>query len=175
MSGVSFDIRDAAGIEDWLKKKTKEPVYRGIVSAAFRTLGVIVNELIPQEKFPPVFDGAYRAGWQVEITEKGADLFNTNPVAPMVEYGVRAENIKIGRTMITALTDFARRKLGAEKPEQVAWAIAMAMKGMGKRRSGFNPGIFNRDGKEGLRIGERAAARVKDFVQEEVTREYERS
>lgn len=171
---VSFRIDQLNELEEWMKSKTEGAVKRGIASAAFRTLGIIVNELIPNEKLPPIFDGAYRAAWRVELTEKGADVVNSIPYASVIEWGAKEENIKIGRAMIETLTEWARRKLGAEKPESVAWAIAKSMQGFGERRPGFQSGIFNRDGKQGLRIGERAAARVKDFIKEEIQREMKR-
>ena len=168
---VSFNIGGMDGLEAAISKRMKAATRRGIIATAHRVVGVIVNELIPHENLIPVFKGAYRAGWRVEITEKGADVVNTLPYAAVVEYGARPENIKIGRVMIDALTEYARIKLGAENPVSAAWAIAMSMKGTAAK---LGTGIFNRDGRQGLRIGERAALRVKDFLTEEIQREFDR-
>ncbi len=168
---ISFSIHDVDGIEKWLKEKLKTPTKRALVSTAFRVVSHIVNELIPQENLQPVFRGYYRAGWKVELTEKGADVVNTLPYASVVEFGARPENIKIGREMIEALTEWARIKLGAEDPKAAAWAIAMAMKGTAAKAG---KGIFNRDGRQGLRIGERAALKVVGFFKEELKHEYAR-
>lgn len=150
------------------------------MSAAYRTLGEIQNSLIPAEKPQPVDTGAYRAGWKVETTDRGADIVNTLPYAPVVEWGARPENVKIGRALIQALAEWARRKgfqpdgvpLGRKDPrdpdkayEGIAWAIAVAMK---KR------GIFQRGGVSGLRIAEKAVARLRGYLQEEIKREMER-
>jgi hypothetical protein len=171
-----FDLSNLPELEKWLDAKTKSAVHRGLVSAAFRTLGVIQNELIPAENPQPVDRDVYRAGWRVETTEKGADLVNDLPYAPVIEWGARAENIKIGRAMIQALAEWAKRK-GFSPPnipkggdpqkgwESIAWAIATAMK---------KTGIFNRGGLKGLRIGEKAVKRLRAFLHEEVAREMKR-
>jgi hypothetical protein len=107
----------------------------------------------------PVDRGTYRAGWHFRKTAGGADIYNAEPVALFIEHGVRAGNVKPGRAMIAALTEWVIRKrlvttvkikarglapatrkqlqqddLHA-RATQVAWAIA---RGMQKR------GIFNR-------------------------------
>lgn len=165
------------GLETWLKGKTADGLRRGIVSTAFRTLGVIQNELLPAVDRPPIDTGAYRAGWKVETTDRGADIVNTLPYAPVIEYGARPENVKIGRAMIQALAEWARRKgfdAGGKVPkggdpdkayEGVAWAIAVAMK---KR------GIFVRNQVSGLRVAEKAVKALRGFLQEECAREINR-
>lgn len=171
-----FELSQLPELEKWLQGRTAAATHRGLVSAAFRTLGVIQNELIPAESPQPVDRGAYRAGWRVETTARGADIVNDLPYAPVIEWGARAENIKVGRRMIQALAEWAKRKGFSPKGipkggdpdkawEGVAWAIATAMK---KR------GIFNREGTSGLRIGEKAVKRLREYLQEEVAREINR-
>jgi hypothetical protein len=172
----SFGLNQLPELEKWLGAKVASGARRGITSAAFRGLGIIQNELIPAESPQPIDRGAYRAGWRVEPTDHGADIVNDLPYAPVVEWGARAENIKVGRAMIQALAEWAKRK-GFSPPsiprggdpdkawERIAWAISTAMK---------TRGIFNREGRRGLRIGEKAAARVRAFLQEEIARELSR-
>jgi hypothetical protein len=171
----TFKSGDLDGLEKWLNDKLSDGLKRGVVSAAFRTLGVIQNVIIPGEQPQPVDTGAYRAGWRVETTERGADIFNDLPEAPIIEWGARAENIKVGRALIEALAEWAKRKGfapdhipkggGDRAYESIAWAIATAMR---KR------GIFNRNGQSGLRVAEKAVKRLKEYVHEEVAREMKR-
>jgi len=180
----SFDSSEFNELEQWLQKGMQGGVQRGCVSAAFRLLGVIQNELIPAEKPAPIFDGAYRQAWHVEVTKSGADVVNSMPYASVIERGARAENIKIGRQMIDAIAEWVRRKgLTGHSPKkrsspeayaqarQIAWAIARTMQGTPSKPG---TGIFNRDGKQGLRIAEKAAKRVPDFLEEEIHREIRR-
>ena len=180
----TFDISQFDELQEWLEKGLADGVQRGCVSAAFRLLGIVQNEIIPQENPAPMFDGAYRAAWHVETTKKGADLVNNMPYAPVIEYGARAENIHISRPMIEAIAEWARRKgLTGHAPgkrsspeavasaRQIAWAIARSMQGTPSKPG---KGIFNRDGKKGLRIAEKASKRVPEFIEEEVRREVRR-
>jgi hypothetical protein len=186
----SFDISEYPKLEEWVRGGMKKAALAGAKSAAFRLVSLIQNDLIPGEKYPPVFDNAYRAGWHPEATPTGAEVTNTVPHAAIIEWGARGENIKIGRAMIDALAEWARRKglagrqLGlsgkaARAPSgdvlvasrQIAWAIAKAMQGAGQRGSAFDRGIFNRDGQKGLRIAERAAQRAPAILVEEITGE----
>lgn len=149
----------------------------GLRSAAHRTVQYIVAEVIPGENPQPVDRGMYRAGWRARDLPDGAMVTNTVPWAPIVEYGARAENIKIGRKMIDALAEWIRRKgIGStrtrtgkvkkvtkEDARAIAWAIAMSMK---KR------GIFNRgENKGGLRVFEKASRKIPVFIREEILRE----
>jgi hypothetical protein len=181
----TFDLSEYEQFTRWLKDHSREAVQRGLVSTAVRAVGVIQNEIIPAEDPPPIFDGHYRNAWHAEPTDRGADIYNDMPYAPPIEGGVRAENVKISRKMIDALAEWARRKgmtghaPGARSSpaafagaRQIAWAIARTMQGT-QRKPG--KGIFNRDGKEGLGILKKLAAKLPDMVREEVTREIERS
>jgi hypothetical protein len=173
-----FELKDYEKLARWLEEHTQDAVRRGLTSAGFRLIGVIQNEIIPAKKPPPIFDGAYRAGWKMETTDGGVDVYNDMPYSSVIERGARAENIKIGRAMIDALTEWARRKgLTGHAPRQrsspearaearqIAWAIARAMQ---------KKGIFNRDGQKGLRVAEDAAKRAPEIVEEEIRREMRR-
>jgi hypothetical protein len=180
---ATFDIGQSDEIARHLQDGARRGVRKGLLSAAYRLLGVIQNEIIPAEKPPPIgVAGAYRAAWHPEETESGVDLVNDMPYAPVIEWGARAANIKIGRQMIDALAEWARIKgLTGHAPNKrgssearldarkIAWAIARSMQGYGDKPG---KGIFNRDdSRGGLRIAEKAAKRAPEVVREEVERE----
>lgn len=173
----TFEIDNLDDWEDWTREKLSGALKRGLFSAAIRAVGVIQNELIPAENPQPVDRGAYRAGWRAEETPRGADVVNDMPVAPIIDGGARPENIKIGRAMIEALAEWAKRKgfspRGIPKGgspekayESIAWAIATNMK---------KNGIFKRDGVLGLHITDKMVVRLKGFLGEEIAREMNRS
>lgn len=181
---TSFKVEEYERFARWLEDGMTSGVRRGLMSAGFRLIGVIQNEIIPAEKVPPVFDGAYRAAWRVDETEGGVEVVNDMPYASVIERGARPENIKVGRKMIDALTEWARRKgLTGHAPgeranpdaiagaRQIAWAIARAMQGTA---SVEGKGIFNRDGQQGLQIAKKASLRLRDFLEEEIQREVKR-
>lgn len=159
-----FDAKDAPEIIAWVKKGMERARKDAALSAAHRLVGVIQGEIIPGITPQPVFEGAYRAGWHAEATEHGADVVNSVPYAPVIEWGARAQNIKIGAAMIKALTEWVRRKglTGADGRPLSPWAIAKSM----QRR-----GIFNRDGQKGLRVAEKAAKRAGKIYEEEFVAE----
>jgi hypothetical protein len=171
---LTFKIEDAEQLTDHLQKEINAAGRRGALSAAHRLVGVIVNELIPNENPQPVDQGAYRAGWHAEQTPRGADVFNDAPHAPIIEFGARPENIKIGRKMIEALAEWVVRKglitvegniqdtATGQDAIRYAWMIAMSMK---KR------GIFNRDGKQGLGILKKAKLMIPKVLAEEIAAE----
>lgn len=176
-----FDLKDHDQIARHLQDSTKEAVARGLLSAAYRLLGIVQNEIIPAEKPPPVAEGAYRAAWRVEPVAGGAHLVNDMPYAAVIEGGARAANIKIGRKMIDALAEWARLKgLTGHAPgarsgadahaaaRQIAWAIARAAQGTAKKPG---KGFFNREGSQGLGIARKAVKRAAEFVEEEILRE----
>jgi hypothetical protein len=145
---------------------------RGVLSAAYRTVEEIQGRIIPDLQPQPVDQGLYRSSWRAEPTDVGADLVNTAPYASIIEWGARAENIKISRVMIDMLTEWVQRKglvgkgEGPQAARSVAWAIAVSMK---------TKGIFNRDGVQGLRVGQRGAAFFRTIVSGEIARELRRS
>jgi hypothetical protein len=188
---INFDSRDLAGMERWAKAEITKGAKAGMLSAALRCVSIITTEIIPSIAMPPVFDGFYRAGWRAEPTDQGADIVNTVPYASVIEYGARAENIKVGRKMLDALTEWVKRKglagntrgsgiserIKAAKTSeekqalevearQIAWAIAQSMR---KR------GIFNREGRSGLQVGQKALAKAQRFVAHEMAREIRRA
>jgi hypothetical protein len=163
----SFTSGEYGELTKWLGEAGREALRRASLATAARMVSVIQNEVIPQEDPQPVDRGIYRAAWQYEPTENGADVWNSLPYAPIIEFGARASKIKIGRAMIAALTEWVMRKGLArgnkQKPEQVAWAIAVAM----KRRGIFKEGT-------GLHIAEKAQERAQPLILEEFARELAR-
>lgn len=150
---------------------------RAMIRTAQRMLQDINTQLIPGEPHPPVDRGIYRAGWRVEEVAGVVYLVNTVKHALFIEKGVRAANVKIGRKMIDALADWAKRKgianaqaaktkkssasflsVSANPYRKAAWAIA---KSMAKK------GIFNSSSREGMRIGERAVLKFRDYFPRE--------
>lgn len=154
-------LKEAGAWVGKLTAKRKSAAHRGLVSAAHRAVAIVKAELIPAAVPQPVDRGVYRAGWVVaEIpNEGGALILNAEPHALFIEHGVRAANVKVGRQMIAALQEWARRH-GFEDPLGAAWAIARAMQ---KR------GIW---GGRGLGIHSLMNDRLRNgIVEEEVKRE----
>jgi hypothetical protein len=165
-----------------LRKELKEASIRGMQSAALRLLQHIQVTVIGSTKDartgygPPVDRGAYRASWRKRNVPTGAIVESTLPYAAIIEFGARPQNVRIGRAMITALTEWVMNKgLAGHRPKgtdqveyyanarNIAWAIAVSMK---------KTGIFNNG--QGLRVLERAAKEIPRFVKEEVDRELAR-
>lgn len=184
MTTVKFDISEAEELAKYLGFSIDDVALRAIHSTALRVVQHITTVVIPAEPHQPVDRGLYRAGWRAKRFEKGAYVYNPVPYAPIIEYGAKAERVKISRLMIIALTGWVLRKglvkpavtgrgkaakaaklAAAQEAEAMAWAIAMAMK---KR------GIFNHG--KGLRVLEKALKIVQNaFAQElkdEIAREY---
>jgi hypothetical protein len=159
---IVFTIEQGAELGAYLNEKNELALKRACLSAAMRLVQHILTSVIPATSPVPVDRGMYRAGWRAVRTEEGADVYNSMPYAAIIEYGARAENIKIGRAMIDALADWAKRKglASSDDARQVAWAIAKAMQ---------KKGIYN--GGKGLRVLERATEKVQQFLQEEYARE----
>lgn len=144
-----------------LPKRMREAALRGLVSAAERGVAVVKAELIPAAVPQPVDRGLYRAGWRSYAlpSGRGAAIENLEPHAAMIEHGVRASAVKIGRAMIAALAEWAKRH-GFEEPERAAWAIAKKMQ---------ERGIW---GQRGLGILAQLNARLRtEIIREEVARE----
>jgi hypothetical protein len=148
-----------AGVEfEEMGRRIRKAALAGLRSAALRGIAVIVAEIIPSRVPQPVDRGLYRAGWKAHPLKNGAVIYNHEPHAALIEHGVRASNVKIGRAMIAALAEWARRK-GFEDPERAAWGIAKKMK---------ERGIF---GQTGLGVLALLNARLPGIIREEVTRE----
>jgi hypothetical protein len=76
----------------------------GLYSAGLR----LVSDLQSDASLP--FDkGHYKAGWRVQQTPQGADIYNVTLQGLLIEEGVRGANVKIGRAMIGALMEWAKR------------------------------------------------------------------
>lgn len=168
MATVVVDLKDAAKYFGDLKTEFHRGALAGLLSAAARGVQTIQTIIIPSRQPAPVDRGIYRAGWRFVGTSSGAEIFNDDPTAVFVEDGVRGENVKPGRAMVDALTQWVIRKgiAGGDEATSVAWAIIQNMK---KR------GIFNR-GAKGLGIMRELVERyLNGFVFEEVERELKRS
>lgn len=161
---TTVDLKEYVQRLDRFKRtEFRRAVVDGLLLAAQRGQQKIVAEIIPSRSPPPVDRGTYRGGWSVDpLPDEGAIIYNDELHALVIEHGARADNVKIGRSMIQALTEWVMRKgiAGAGKEAvRAAWAIARSMQ---KR------GIFNRDGKEGLGILEELVTQhLPDLVQEE--------
>lgn len=116
---------------------------KGLHSAALRLQNVITTVLIPSRTPQPVDRGVYRAGWRTVLEADGATIENLEPHAIFIEYGVRAENVKPGRAMLTALVGWVLRHglASAAVAPKVAWAIAKAQQKRGIFRNGAGLGI----------------------------------
>lgn len=161
-----------------LSATMRDAAMRGLHSAALRTVQHIQIEIIPSITPEPVGRGAYKAGWHVEPLPNGYVVVNNLLQAVFIEHGVRAENVKIGRKLIDALTEWVRMKgIGAtvkttkgglkkvvkatqEEARGIAWAIAKNMKKVG---------IFNKG--NGWNVLGRANKMAPQFIREEVARE----
>lgn len=166
-----FDSGNIGKLTAFLKGEIVERRRRGIYSAALLTARHIQTTIIPKLQPQPIDRGTSRAGWRAERTEDGADVVNTVPHTIIIDQGVPGANVKIGRAMITALAEWARRKgmlgkgakAGSAEGESVAWGIATNMK---KR------GIFNKG--QGFRFVDVARAFFVKSAKEEVEREMTR-
>lgn len=166
----TIKIEDAPAWAQRHAKTMEEAALRGLRSAAQRIITKIQTDIIPNTKLsdgrvaPPVDRGQYRAGWRYRPITRGAMITHIDQkMAAIMEYGVRAENVKIGRKMIDALTTWVMRKslaLDAIEAKQIAWAIAKTMKDKGM---------------EGRKVLERAMAAAPDIVREEVNYELQRA
>ena len=171
---IRVEIKDSRVVTDAVREAVRRAGRLGTLSAAARLVQVIKSRLIPAEDPPPVDQRAYSNAWDFEPTATGARVYNDSPHAPVIEYGARAENVKVGRAMIDALAEWAVRKglvgrgrgsIQARSAEQeaqsFAWAVATNMR---KR------GIFNR-GSEGLGIARKASALAPALVEQEIRAE----
>lgn len=171
MSAKRFD--DPQKLAEAVQKASQKAMDRAVLSTAQRVVQHIQTVIIPGQPRPPVDRSTYRAGWKAKAVKGGALVYNTTSQASIIEYGVRPQNVKIGRKMINALAEWARRKgiVKGKKAKKgspdklavgMAWGIAKKMK--------VN-GIF---GPRGLRILEKAKSVIRKFVAEEIAREFEK-
>lgn len=137
---MAMDLREYKTFITRYRGKNREAALKGLHSAAMRAVQVIQTEIIPSLVPQPVDRGLYRAGWRWTPESTGALIFNVEPHASFIEHGVRAANVKIGKAMIQALTEWVvRKKLEPQgkKAVRAAWAIAKVM----QRRGVFGQGL----------------------------------
>jgi hypothetical protein len=166
---VKIDIEKAPAWIRALEGRQRAAAKRGLLSAAKRMVGIIVNEVIPAEPRVPVDRGIYRGAWKATPTEDGAILYNDSPHGVIVEEGARAENIRPGRAMLDALTEWViRKRIGGTgsqvEARRIAWAIVKSMQ---------KHGIFNQG--KGLKIMAKANRRLPKVIVEEVSEELRRA
>lgn len=158
-------LSKAAARFEELGADMRDAAYKGLVMAGARGLAVLLSEIIPKRIPQPVDRGVYRAGWKLRVGPEYVEIYNDEPVAPIIEDGARASNIKVGRALIQALASWSLRKGLASSPKEalsIAWAIATKMK---------ERGIFNRNGQQGLGIlRELVTWRLDNIIETEVLR-----
>lgn len=176
---ATYNLKNAGVWVEVIRKDMRKAAESGLLAAAHKTVAHIQNEVIPQTEGLGTDRGIYRAGWRAMKVSGGADVMNRVPHAVFIEYGVRAGNVKIGRKMIDALTEWVRRKgigghtefggLGGRtkhvkatdaEARSIAFAIANKLK---------KTGIFN--GGKGFKVLARASQMIPQFIREEVQRE----
>lgn len=153
---------------EWLRKSgdlVKKAAILGMRTAAARSVTHIQTVIIPNTRLssgrlaPPVDTRAYTAGWRAKPLDKGALITHINQrIAAIIEHGVKARNVKIGRAMLTALASWALRKrivTTTAEAAQIAWAIAKT---------------FEKNGMEGRKVLERAQPEIRMFIRREVAR-----
>lgn len=159
-----------------LEKGLEKVAVRGVQSAAMRMHTFILTVLIPQEPRIPVDRGIYIAGWRFKPEKNGAQVYNVAPHAAHVEYGVPGANVKPGKVMLAALTEWVLRKQIVPKGKGAAGKAAAQVKARETASAIMwalkKKGIFN--GGKGLRILERATDKIPMFVSEEIRLEMQR-
>jgi len=161
----------------------------GLHSAALRILSDVQNDdRAPKDK------GIYRAGWRVVREADGATIYNATTQSIFIEHGVRAENVKIGRKMITALAEWAKRhgigstvrastggsrgrgragvfaRGSVKNFESIAWAIAKNIQKRGLFNSEWEARTGKRRGVLGYWLKKNAARYIREEVSAELLR-----
>lgn len=164
---AEITLQEAAQRTDKLKEKWRKAAVLGLQSAAARGVQDIITRIIPSRTPQPVDRGVYRSGWRFYPAPDGAVIECFEPHAILIEDGVRAGNVKIGKKMIDALAEWVQRKgiVSGDDARGVAWAIAKSM----QRR-----GIFNKGKGMGI-LAELVDKYQPGYVEEEVAREVERA
>ena len=165
---TTIDLSQAADFFD--PEKFREAALRGVRKAAVRGLQVAQTKIIPKRVPKPVDRGVYRASWKTQTIANGAEIYTDAPHSAIIEYGVRAENVKLGPSLVRALSEWVMRK-GIEKnikeARKLAWAIGRSMQ---------RKGIFNRNGQFGLGIMKELREKfIPQIVEEEVEREIKKA
>lgn len=155
---MRFTSQESAQFAKWLTKQSEGAVKQALYGTAMAIVSKILNEIIPAEPRQPVDIGSYRAGWKFKRIPKGAMVYNSVPHAVFIEKGVRASNVKPGRAMREAITQWLifKKIASLEEAPKMAWAVMMNMK---------KKGIYN-EGK-GLRILEKAMKSFPELLDRE--------
>jgi hypothetical protein len=156
---TTIDLKAAGAFFGELDGRRKRQAIVGCKLAAARCVQTIQTVIIPARTPQPVDRGIYRAGWKIEPLDNGAAFYNDSPVAAIIEHGVRASNIKIGRKLLAALAAWVIRKglvlrmkndahgtATQNAAMSMAWAIAKkaaAGKGFHNRFSGGGQQIMS--------------------------------
>lgn len=159
-------LKEMPGLLGTVRERWFKAAVRGLQSAAARGVQTIVVQIIPSRSPMPVDRATFKAGWRAWPAPDGAVIENFEPHAILIEKGVRGENVKIGRKMIDALTEWAiRKRIVADEKEakRFAWALAKKMKQRGIFRGGRGFGILQ----------ELVERYLPDYIAEEVAREIE--
>ncbi len=138
-----------------LHKAAMNAAYEAAMYGVQQIQAVILPSLLPHE---PANRGTYRASWKAMRTGNGARIYNRQyPQAPLIEYGVPAENVKPGMAMQIAIAEWLTMKgLTFRNPDdtvaRVAFLISMKLK---------QTGIFNKG--KGYHVIDRVLPRVYDM------------
>lgn len=150
-----------------LHKAAMDAAYEAALYGVQQIQAVIIPSLQPH---PPVNRGLYKASWKAMRTGKGARIYNRQyPQAPLIEFGVPAENVKPGMAMQIAIAEWLTMKgLTFRNPEdtvaRVAFLISMKLK---------QTGIFNKG--KGYHVLDRVMPRVHDMFGKAYQRRAERA
>jgi hypothetical protein len=173
---TTIDLKDAGAYFGELAGKRRDLAVAGCRRAAVHCLQTIQVVIIPSRTPQPVDRGIYRAGWKVESLPDGAAFYNDSPAAALIEKGVRATNIKIGRKLLNALAAWVLRKglvkrksndyqgtSAANEAMSMAWAIA--------KKAASGKGFHNHFAGGGQQIMSSCnLLYTEEYVREEVTR-----
>ena len=157
------------GLPELIASKMEVAILRAIYSTQMRLWQHIITVLIPGYPRKPVDRSTYQAGFGVKKTMRGATLYNTAPHAPMVENGVRPENVKPGRKMREAIREWLIRKqiCSEDEADFVAMRVIRKMKMTGifmTAAQGAKPG-------GGLQVMKTALKSLDGFLMEEIEAE----
>jgi hypothetical protein len=109
---VVLSIEEAGKWISSLAKDIPNAARRGTYAAALHIQqDLMTDNSLPRDR------GIYRAGWRAEPAPYGADVFNQTIQGLLIEESVRPDQVKIGKTMIQALMEWARRKHLGDTPK----------------------------------------------------------
>lgn len=162
---IEIDQAEWVNLENMLGKGLDRALKVAGKDIALRVLRDIKTSIIPGcTPYAPVDRGIYKASWKTRGVlsfgggGEGLTIYSDAPHAAHIEYGVRAANVRPGKKMIAALTEWVVRKGIADEAHarSAAFAIANSMQ---------QRGIF---GSKGYRVLEKAIARVKPFIKDSI-------